>query len=275
MRTKIALFSFVVSLLTCTFNQAFSQDEFDAIGTFEPLVQAWNQAIDEGDLAALEKMYAQDLYVYGSNISKSACLASKRQFFERNPNYSQKAGELFEVRMPFEGRFEAYFPKTSIINNVEKQYRAVVMFDRQEDGRYLVVGESDATSDKNTAKRIKGKAFADGHYCFVDNGIVFNNVAIPARYDLRFDFEVKNKQVTGSGEYYSPSMRTYYSLNIKGETHSNGVVSLRLNAEGPLYPDDPKDVLHWEQEWKYAGYLLRWMSGDPPISNALVDQDCE
>jgi hypothetical protein len=150
----------------------------------------------------------------------------------------------------------------------------MLSFEPDGKGSYLIVGETDATTEQNLAKKAKGAAFVEHQYCFSDAGTIFTEVAVPAPYELSFTLSISGGKVTGTGIYYSSSMRSMYDLSITGTTEEGGVLNLKVRGEGPLYPDEPNDVMNLSQKWKYTGEILRWLSGDDLGSLEMGDVGC-
>lgn len=274
MRNKIFL-GFLFLCLSITSN-LFGQDLDEPIAFLQPVVDSWNKALNSADLLSLEKLYSKEVYSYGTLITKEKCLESKKQFYSKNPDFSQEIEPIDEVRMPYDGRYEVYFKKTSTTKGKAKEYPAFLLIDLLENGKLQVAGESDLISETNYAKRISGVGLEDGSYCFTDGGTLYNPIAVPAPYELGYNIEISNGQITGSGSYYMTSMRSYYDLSITGEQKENGILSLQIRAEGPNFGEDadPNDFMEWNQEWKFTGQILRWLTGDMPSSIQLSDQGC-
>lgn len=275
MKDRLRQFGVLLTLFLLMLPSLKAQDEFDPFEVLRPLVNDWIVAVDQGQMDVLEEMYADEAYVYGALQSKANILASKRKFYDANPDFRQDGGDIAYIKMPYEDHFEVYFSKTTYIKGQKKDYDAVLSFEPDGKGSYLIVGETDATTERNLAKRAKAVALTESSYCLSDAGTIFNEVAIPAPYDLSFRLQLKSGKVSGTGNYYSSGMRSLYTLSIAGNTEAEGILNLQIRAEGPLYPDEPSDFMELNQKWKFTGQVWRLVGGDDLGTLEMSDDGCD
>jgi ketosteroid isomerase-like protein len=118
----------------------------------ESVVRAWNDALTRHDLDALAKVYAAHVLFYGTSMTRDACVAAKKQAFERTPDYRQTLRDD-RVRMdPVDAdHVRAHFTKISSVAHKDQAYEATLLLVR-EGGDWRIGEETDSATDRALAR---------------------------------------------------------------------------------------------------------------------------
>jgi serine/threonine protein kinase len=117
----------------------------------ESNVTAWNAAHATKNADALRSLYADSVLYYGSYQSRQACIASKRAFLAKNPDFTQQfVGQIQVVSQGDSVRAE--FVKRVLLRGRTTDYPSYLVFARSSTG-WQIVTEGDAITDANLAKK--------------------------------------------------------------------------------------------------------------------------
>ena len=105
----------------------------------------WSAAINNRDIYQYKKLLAPNIWYYGELVTASYAAEEKRILLDNNPDYSQTTGNI-NVRSMGADRLKVTFTKTYTVNNISRHAETVLEAERQTNGRWLVVEETDARS---------------------------------------------------------------------------------------------------------------------------------
>ncbi len=119
----------------------------------EEAVQAWSAAINDRNWAALEALYAEEVYYYKDKISRAQCLARKRKALEKAPDFRQAIKEVRTVKTYYHTK-EVYFEKEYGQDSKKEKLISMLSLVEQKDGTWLITQESDLITHGNKGDRI-------------------------------------------------------------------------------------------------------------------------
>ena len=111
-------------------------------------VYAWNDAHNTRDLAKFGTVYAEQVSLYGTTMTKDKAVALKKQLLTgKNEGYSQSVSDLTMKTLP-DGLVQVDFVKSTQFQNTNKTYNAYLELNKSL-GSWRITKESDQTTDKN------------------------------------------------------------------------------------------------------------------------------
>lgn len=109
-------------------------------------VEAWSRALDAHDDAALAKIYAAKVELYGKETTREAVIRAKREAFGRMPSFTQSISDVRVVPSTLDEGWVARFRKTSGARGSTSSVDALVAL-KFESGSLRVFRESDAPTE--------------------------------------------------------------------------------------------------------------------------------
>lgn len=121
------------------------------------MVELWNNASSNGDLATLESILADKIEYYQSTVTRDYYIKDQKKFFEKNPVYGQVIKGDIDVEKISDTQYKATFVKEVTSKNGVNEYPSYLVFRKNGDEWKLVL-ESDKVSDQNLKKQKSTKA---------------------------------------------------------------------------------------------------------------------
>jgi hypothetical protein len=118
------------------------------------LVDVWNSASNEKNTARLEKLYAEEVDLYGEPMSNTNAAASKEAYFNRTPDFHQALGDSINIQKSSVNTARADFVKTVTAGHKTKSYKAYLQFEKN-GKNWRITEESDESTDKKLSTAIK------------------------------------------------------------------------------------------------------------------------
>jgi Holliday junction resolvase len=109
---------------------------------------AWNKLNNHYDEAQLAKLVMPTVFAYGEQQTRAEYLAMKRNFLKRQKSFSQSIISPLSLSFYKASFIKCSFSKQATFNGKTKNYPAYLIFQEQ-DGHYLISGESDEVTDVN------------------------------------------------------------------------------------------------------------------------------
>jgi len=126
---------------------AHSQNyEVDTTGIRE-VVTRWNEAHNEIDEDAFNKLYAPTVLFYTNHLTKKVCIGKKLALLGKRP-FEQRIASDLTLAFYEEGIVYCGFTKEVTAGKGKKSYPSYLLLKRVGD-RYLITGESDLITDRN------------------------------------------------------------------------------------------------------------------------------
>lgn len=128
------------------------------------LVEVWNTASNNKNTAHLEKLYAEEVNLYGEPMSNTSAAASKEAFFKEKPDYHQSLSDSIAIQKSSLNTARADFIKTVTAGHKTKSYQAYLQFEKT--GRnWRITEESDEATDKKLSSLVKPMPVKDITNC--------------------------------------------------------------------------------------------------------------
>ena len=144
----------IISVLaSCNSKQNQSSDTVSDTAAIKELTMKWNECIVKQDMNTLDLLYAEQVSLYGTSISKFAAIKNKEDFFTKYPDFNQSITGDIMVEKVTENQFKAVFPKRSSFNGKTNDVSGYLVFDRV-DNDWKITNESDEITDKNVSKQL-------------------------------------------------------------------------------------------------------------------------
>jgi hypothetical protein len=134
------------------------------------LLENWNKAINQQDLAALSSLYAPQVTYYTKKLSKEQLLSKKEKHFVKSPNYQQKIKEVdIEYSEEKANIIRCSFSKSFDRNGKQDTVFSLIEFDSKQEP-FLIIKESDQISEWQKAKKTTAQIeFPKGEHYFTYN----------------------------------------------------------------------------------------------------------
>ena len=241
--------------------------EFEAHDTIVQALQAWNQAINDQDMEALERLYHDDITYYTKSISKTKFLAKKEASFEKHPDYQQHLGYI-SILYPDGKRpiAECQFKKVYTQNDKKDSTQAIIQFDIST-RPFTIIKESDNISDLRVAKNLSASTtpFPKGkHYFSYDYWLDTKDDATYA------DF--RQGEINLSIEYTNDSLGIDFRRNsayLSGSPMQYFVKDPQITSDAIRFKATVFDIL------KYDEIMSRiWDEGEA-VDEVVPDSDCD
>ena len=114
-------------------------------------VEAWSKTTNAHDTAALRALYGDDVRFYGARLPRDTCIAKLQAYFSKHATATQTIGRVTFDVADAGGVTRASFTKTVVEKGAKHDYACHLDLARL-GSRWVIVGESDATTDMNLAK---------------------------------------------------------------------------------------------------------------------------
>ena len=118
------------------------------------VTEAWSRAMDTRDAAALEKIYAARVELYGKEMSREEAIRAKRAAFAKTPTFTQSIADVRVMPSSLDEGWVARFSKTSGAQGKTASVSALVAL-RSEGGSLRVFRESDAPTEAKRGGEIE------------------------------------------------------------------------------------------------------------------------
>jgi hypothetical protein len=144
-------------IITTAFGQENGVSEDNSI--LEKKVKEWNDAHAARDIELFGGLYDKEALYYGQKRDKLFCIQDKLILFNKAADYSQSIlGEIVIVKTS-DSVADCRFVKHVTTNKITKDYPSYLVFKKLNDG-WRIITEGDSVTDKNLAKRNRGKKAA-------------------------------------------------------------------------------------------------------------------
>lgn len=122
------------------------------------LTVKWNDFLVRQNIEALSTLYAEQVSLYGTSISKELVISNKKDFFKKYPEFNQSIiGDLDIIKVT-ELQYKVLFPKRSSFNGKTSDVIGYLLFEKVADS-WKITNESDEITDKNITKVNENKVF--------------------------------------------------------------------------------------------------------------------
>ena len=150
MNKSILLFSFltVIFLTSCNNNQNSVKAVSKDTTTIKELTVKWNDCLIKQDLQTLATLYAEQVSLYGTSISKEQAVSNKEGFFKKYSDFNQSITGDITVTKVTDQQYKVRFPKRSTFNGKTSDVQGYLLFDKVSD-KWKITNESDDLTDKN------------------------------------------------------------------------------------------------------------------------------
>lgn len=194
------------------------------------LLENWNKATNQQDLAALSMLYAPQVTYYTKKLSKEQLLSKKEKHFVKSPNYQQKIKEVdIEYSEDKANIIRCYFLKLFSRNGKQDSVFSLIEFDSKQEP-FLITKESDRISEWQKAKKATAKMeLPKGEHCFSydylqdkRNDDVTGWDFINCSHSLSIDNSTEEIEISFSMNYGPGSSYRFFIRNIQ---ISDGIIS--------------------------------------------------
>lgn len=120
--------------------------------SFIGIVNKWDKANNEKDIAELSAMYASQINFYGSSDDKNISISKKQHYFQTHPDMYQQIKGNISVDTISDSKFKCSFVKSVTVNGKTTDYPSYLIFDKL-NGKFLITTEGDQTTDNNLNKK--------------------------------------------------------------------------------------------------------------------------
>jgi len=153
MNKSIQLFLFltIIFLTSCNNNQNSVKDASNDTTTIKELTVKWNDCLIKQDLQTLTTLYAEQVSLYGTSISKEQAVSNKEDFFKKYSDFNQSITGEITITKVTDQQYRASFPKRSTYNGKTSDVNGYLLFDKVSD-TWKITNESDDLTDKNITK---------------------------------------------------------------------------------------------------------------------------
>ena len=139
-------------LASCNSSQDNRSNTIANTARIKELTMNWNECLVKQDINTLNSLYAEQVSLYGTSISKFQAIKNKEGFFEKHPDFNQSiTGDITVIKVT-ENQFKAIFPKRSSFNGQTNDVKGYLLFDRV-DNDWKITNESDEITDKHASKQ--------------------------------------------------------------------------------------------------------------------------
>ena len=113
-------------------------------------VEAWIKTTNAHDANALRAFYGDVVRFYGASLPRDACISKLQTYFSKHPTAAHTIGPV-TIDAADAGVTRAAFTKTVVEKGAKHDYACHLDLARS-GPRWIIVGESDTTTDANLAK---------------------------------------------------------------------------------------------------------------------------
>jgi len=153
MNKSIQLFSLLTIIFwtSCSNNQNSAKAVSNDTTTIKELTVKWNDCLVKQDLQTLTTLYAEQVSLYGTSISKEQAVSNKADFFKKHSDFNQSITGDITVTKVTDQQYKVRFPKRSTFNGKTSDVKGYLLFDKVSD-TWKITNESDDLTDKNITK---------------------------------------------------------------------------------------------------------------------------
>lgn len=207
------------------------------------LLEHWNTAINQQDLATLSSLYAPKVTYYTKKLNKEQLLLKKEKHFVKSPNYQQRIKDItIEYSEDKANIIRCFFLKLFDRNEKQDSVFSLIEFDSKE-GSFFIIKESDRISEWQKAKKAPAKMeLPKGtHYFSYDylQDRRKDNVTawdfIHCSHSLSIDNSREEIELSFSMNYGPGSNYRFFIKNVQ---ISNGILSFDGDAVDASQEDD-------------------------------------
>jgi ribosomal protein S4 len=141
-------------IISCTNeqrNETKLTDTENSQNEFIDIVNKWNLANNEKDVAVFSELYSEKVDFYKTNLSKNECIEKKLSLFKKYPDYYQQIFGKIEISNSVELNTKLSFIKKVTINGKTTDYPSYLIVSKKQN-ELKIVAESDFITDKNLTK---------------------------------------------------------------------------------------------------------------------------
>lgn len=148
---RLATILTLVALSSCNNVQKSDNTAVNDTAIIKDLTIRWNDCLVKQDLQTLKSLYAEQVSLYGTSISKEQTILNKRDFFKKYSDFNQSITGEITVTKVTDQQYKASFPKRSTYNGRTSDVQGYLIFDKLS-GNWLITNESDEITDRNITK---------------------------------------------------------------------------------------------------------------------------
>ena len=148
---QLFLFLALILLTSCNSNQNSGKDASNDTTTIKELTVKWNDCLVKQDLQTLKTLYAEQVSLYGTSISKDQAVSNKEDFFKNYSDFNQSITGEITITKVTDQQYKVRFPKRSTFNGKTSDVNGYLLFDKVSD-TWKITNESDDLTDKNITK---------------------------------------------------------------------------------------------------------------------------
>ena len=148
---QLFLFLALILLTSCNSNQNSGKDASNDTTTIKELTVKWNDCLVKQDLQTLKTLYAEQVSLYGTSISKDQAVSNKEDFFKKYSDFNQSITGEITITKVTDQQYKVRFPKRSTFNGKTSDVNGYLLFDKVSD-TWKITNESDDLTDKNITK---------------------------------------------------------------------------------------------------------------------------
>lgn len=148
---RLLLMLSIIFLTSCGNNKSSDLDVSNDTTTIKELTVKWNDCLNKQDLHTLTALYAEQVSLYGTSISKEQAVSNKEGLFNKYSDFNQSiTGDITVIKVTNQ-QYKVRFTKRSIFNGKTIDVQGYLLFDKVSD-TWKITNESDDLTDKNIAK---------------------------------------------------------------------------------------------------------------------------
>lgn len=121
--------------------------------TPEMAVMDWNAAMNDKFIKGLERMYADEIELYGRRLTRPEAIAIKIEFLRQNPDYTQFLSDI-EIDDFTPEAVRARFRKQTIIKSNTKLFYSYLIMERGKRGWEIIAEGDSASTNIVTSKEL-------------------------------------------------------------------------------------------------------------------------
>ncbi len=141
----------IIFLYSCNNKKSSVNDISKDTTTIKELTIKWNDCLVKQDFKTLMTLYAEQVSLYGTSISKEQAIANKKDFIKKYSDFNQSiTGDLTVIKVT-DLQYKVIFPKRSTYNGKTSDVQGYLLFDKVTD-TWKITNESDYLTDKNITK---------------------------------------------------------------------------------------------------------------------------
>lgn len=119
---------------------------------FKLLVENWNKAHLNKDVAVFTELYNNSVLFYGIQKNKNECVEIKLTLLKKQPDFYQQIYGEIQISKISESEVKCTFVKRVTVNEKTKDYPSYLTF-RKVNGSWQIITEGDLVTDKNLSSQ--------------------------------------------------------------------------------------------------------------------------